>query len=86
MGKYLIKINLVVFNILIWHFYQIHKLIDGIAIDVCSHLKSFHEHHTKSVGGNARGLGHSQNNGPLRPEAKGPIILAMPRPKAVAQH
>jgi hypothetical protein len=34
MGNYLNKINLVVLNILIWHFYQIHKLIDGIEIDV----------------------------------------------------
>jgi hypothetical protein len=41
MGKYFNKINLVVFNILIWHFYQIHKLIDGIAINVYVTLKKF---------------------------------------------
>jgi hypothetical protein len=41
MGKYSNKINLVVFNILIWHFYQIHKLIDGIAIDVYVIFKKF---------------------------------------------
>jgi hypothetical protein len=40
-----------------------------------SHLNSFHKHHKKSVGGNARGLGHSRNNGPLRPEAKGQLFL-----------
>jgi hypothetical protein len=38
--------------------------------------------------GNARGLRHSQNNGPPRPSEidDGPLILGMPRPKGVAQH
>ncbi len=37
--------------------------------------------------GSAPGLGHSQNNGPQRPEIDdGPLILGMPWPKGIAQH
>jgi len=75
MGKYLNKINLVSFNILILHFYQIHELIDGIVIDVYVPLKKvFTNIIQKVLGGNARGLGHSRNNGPLKSEAKGQLF------------